>query len=72
MSKALSRHSSLRQSGNSLVVTIPVDIVRELNLNDGDSVFWSSEGTYLSLHIIKLGDIAPEGHVKKEAAEESS
>jgi antitoxin component of MazEF toxin-antitoxin module len=66
MSKALSRHSNIRQSGNSLVVTIPVDIVRELDLNDGDSVFWSSDEKFLTLHIIKLDNIAPEGHLKKE------
>ncbi len=69
MSKALSRHSSIRQSGNSLVVTIPVDIVRELDLNDGDSVFWGVEGQSLTLNVIKLDNIAPEGHIKKETEE---
>jgi antitoxin component of MazEF toxin-antitoxin module len=61
MSKALSRHSSLRQSGNSIVVTVPVEIVRELDLNDGDSVFWTlTEEGVLTLNIKRLLEIIPD------------
>ena len=61
MSRSLSKHSSIRQSGNSLVVTIPIEIVRELDLNDGDSVFWEVVNNRLSLNIVKLENIFKKG-----------
>jgi antitoxin component of MazEF toxin-antitoxin module len=57
MSKALSKHSSLRKSGNSLVLTVPADVVKELGLEDGDSVFWGANRFAVRLKIIKLENI---------------
>lgn len=57
MSKALSKHSNIRKSGNSLVVTIPYDVVRTLELNDGDSVFWNIDENGIRLDITKLETI---------------
>ena len=73
MSRSLSKHSSIRQSGNSLVVTIPIEIVRELDLNDGDSVFWEVVNNRLSLNIVKLENIFKKGEDEEgvEVAEEA-
>jgi antitoxin component of MazEF toxin-antitoxin module len=57
MSLSLSKHSSIRRSGHSLVVTIPSEIVKELSLSDGDSVFWEVNKTKLYLAIAKLEQI---------------
>jgi putative addiction module antidote len=62
----------MRKSGNSIVVTIPNEIVKELNLEDGDGVFWSYEKTGLLMHIVKLVEIVPEDHFKKEDGQEES
>jgi antitoxin component of MazEF toxin-antitoxin module len=36
------------------VVTIPHEIVKELSLRDGDSVWFSVDGSALTLDIVKL------------------
>jgi antitoxin component of MazEF toxin-antitoxin module len=70
MSKALSKHSSLRQSGNSIVVTVPAEIKKELSLDDGDSVFWSdlvwtSNEKRVTLNFVDLEKRVPPGLLKK-------
>jgi antitoxin component of MazEF toxin-antitoxin module len=44
----------MRKSGHSLVVTIPIKITQELDLKDGDSVWWSIQETGLFMHIEKF------------------
>ena len=70
MSKSLSKHSAMRKSGNSIVVTVPAEIVAELKLKDGDNVFWSVEPWGLALQIIKLLNIAPDGYLSKRGDQE--
>jgi antitoxin component of MazEF toxin-antitoxin module len=50
------KQSNIRQSGNSLVVTIPWEVVREFELAHGDAVFWESSpggDNSLRLKIVK-------------------
>ena len=57
MSKALSKSSSVRQSGNSLVITIPAEIVKGAELVDGDTMFWELNGDILRLRIVRVDDM---------------
>jgi antitoxin component of MazEF toxin-antitoxin module len=45
--------SNVRRSGNSLVLTVPFDICKELGLEDGDAVFWLPNSFATRLKIIK-------------------
>jgi len=57
MAQSLARHSFVRTSGNSLVVTLPIAVVRDMGLNDGDGFFWSTDGNELRGVVVKLANV---------------
>jgi hypothetical protein len=48
---------SLRANGTALVMSIPVDIMREHNLHPGDQVYWISEPDCIKLKVQRIADV---------------
>jgi hypothetical protein len=50
---------TLRKTGTVMVMTIPVDIIREYDLKPGDSAYWfSDEPDVIKLKLLRLSDVA--------------
>ena len=50
----MKKNSTLRRHGRSLGMTVPVEFVRALGLEPGDSASWDTEGDVATLRFFKV------------------